>query len=461
MRARTFEMNKQLTPSEVYCAAVGMFEVNGFELVEIVEESMQSQVPVKICERARVYRNPRDNQLHVLYFPGKDNDYPMTDSDTTTSLGHIKRDVADECKTKLAGAIHSMVVCESNRFYGFKVDHYIYASLEDGKLTTDDSINRDYDESYVERLIPHDVRDKKKRGWQRQVFDKWQCGHFVLQALHRKMNGFPDPIHLQINENIVDTHDDYYQTGKQLVKRGYDNPHQTTLPKRVIDDAVFTSTVTQDVSTTQTKASDTHDDDLDELLREPSSTYTTLDETSALLPIAKKKPGLMQRYPWIKTALIGFGIGLLVTGIVLAAAAITVATMGAGAPAVAVGALAAGAIIGAKFGLAGAAATGVGLTAVAVGAGALCATTSGIIGAAMGPRKSASTLTSEQSNADAFTNSQARIRSVTHANLEPENTKNIAPAPEDVKPSPTFQPKKPKREFDTRKHHVSPKSPAK
>lgn len=425
MRTRTFELEMQLNPSQVYCAAVGMFEVNGFELVEIVEES--SQIPAKVSELARVYRNPRNNRLHVLYFPGKDNDRPITDSDVATPLSRIKREVEEKCTTKLNRAVHSMVVCESNHYYIFKVDHFIYASLEDGVLTTEDSINRDYNESYLDQLTAHDAREKKKRGWQRQVFDKWQCGHFVLQALHRKINEIPDPLHLEIDETIVDAHDDYYRVGTQLVKRGYDKPHQTTLAKRVFDETSYTSIVVAETDAPmQSKVNDTTaDDDLDELLSSPTDRHSPYDEVSSLLPTAKKKQSLMQRHPWLKTALIGFGIGLIVTGIIFAAAAITVATMGAGAPAIAAGVVIAGAIVGAKFGLAGAAATGVGLTALAVGTGALCATTGAVVGSVMSSRKTISISNDEIDAEQAITNSQTRIRSVTHANARvyhPEET---------------------------------------
>lgn len=82
------------------------------------------------------------------------------------------------------------------------------------------------------------------------------------------------------------------------------------------------------------------------------------------------KPGFFKRHPWVKPALIGLGVGLLLAGLVIGGAAITVATMGAGAPAAVAAVFGVGGIIGAKCGLVGAAATGVGFGIVAGSAGA-------------------------------------------------------------------------------------------
>jgi PIN domain nuclease of toxin-antitoxin system len=89
-------------------------------------------------------------------------------------------------------------------------------------------------------------------------------------------------------------------------------------------------------------------------------------------PQSEEQPGFFKRHPWIKVALIGFGVGLMIAGVVIGVAAITVATMGAGAPPAIAGAFAVGAIVGAKLGLVAgsAAATGVGFAVVVGSAGA-------------------------------------------------------------------------------------------
>lgn len=426
MLSRTFKMDTQLKPSEVYCAAIGMFEANRYELVEIIEES--EAYPGNISERARVYQHPKTLDLHVLYFPGKDNDEPNTAKDTTTSLRTIRKEVASKSRVDLSKAIHSMVVCESNRFYGVKVDHYIYAFTQDGTLTTDDSINRDYDESYIDALCQHDKRVKKKRGWQRMLFDDWQCGHFALQALHRKITGAHEPKRLKIDELVIGSHDEYYNTGSRLVKRGFEEDHPVTLSKSERPQLAIEKAVPSEENAIKRHASTDDDFDVDAIL---NASRPHPDESSPLLPRHPlKKPGFFQRHPWVKTALIGFGVGLFITGLVVAAAAITVATMGAGAPAIAAGVLTVGAVIGAKVGLAGAAATGVGLAALSVGVGGVCAATGGVVGAVASKNTAPALLTSEAPK-PAVTHSQTTIRIAIPTDIEaiqperPTSTKRL------------------------------------
>lgn len=203
---------KQLTPKDVYLASIGAFENEGYTCDSAIFDSDSSE------EIARVYK--KDGKLFILYYPGKDNDEPRCHSDPTEPLKDIveKADKQLSCAytpTQINGSRKMFIVAESNVYLGVKVQHFIKADLNAGELTTEDSMNRAYDETYVTQLLNHEERKTVKRGWQ-QLFDTWQCGHFVIAAIHREIRGEEPPKSFVITQNILKLHSELFEKGREI-----------------------------------------------------------------------------------------------------------------------------------------------------------------------------------------------------------------------------------------------------
>lgn len=214
-----FIAGNPLATSQVYYSAIGVLTDNQFTLRSVIQNGDTGQ------EAARVYqKSPYDNtQLYILYYPGKDNDFPISIEKTTTPLRSIV-ETADEQLAKefneseLAKAKKLFIIAESNTYLGFEVTHYIKGEctgLHNGKSTliTEDSIDRDYDESYITNLIPHTTRTAIKRGTQNMIFDHWSCGHHVIQAIKRMITGQNIPSNFAITETILKENSAYYKKG--------------------------------------------------------------------------------------------------------------------------------------------------------------------------------------------------------------------------------------------------------
>lgn len=174
-----------LQPMDVYFSAVSIFEKHNFECLGSYIGTNSDGFSPK--EKGRVYQKYPGGRLYILYYPGKDNpklpalDQPL--KDIRNEADTVVEEKFGEIALKKAKKI--FITSESNRYLGFSVAHYIYANYADNTLTTEDSIDRDYDESYLTNLFPNAKRIAIKNGWQNMLFDHWTCGHHVLEAIER------------------------------------------------------------------------------------------------------------------------------------------------------------------------------------------------------------------------------------------------------------------------------------
>lgn len=239
-RSENLKSGKQLNAMQVYRAAIAIFErpESGFALVGVVRHPVLSQM-----ESARCYI--KDGKHHLLYFPGRDNDIAMSLEKTTDNLSTLLYHVRDDENLLLLPvqrqeAEKHFFVCENNRYFGFEVEHFIYANLLENNLVTTDSMDRDYDESGIVSAIKsmHSQSRHKsvKRGYQ-ALTDSWQCGYFVLMELYRKLAGLPAPAAFEITEEVVDFIDEFHKKG--LISYKQQLPDQTSSYasiQRAIDD---------------------------------------------------------------------------------------------------------------------------------------------------------------------------------------------------------------------------------
>lgn len=290
-----------LTPTQVYCAAIGAFEEDGYTLEHVIAEQNAEN------ETARVYE--KNGKLFILHYPGKDNDEKPTEDKTTASLRDIINKTEDALrelqekrlyeKKQLQDAHKIFIIAESNTYVVGNVAHYVTARLDGLALTIEDSIKRAYDDSYIKDVIYHRTSKELKHDWQSQYTDDWQCGHYVIAAIHRDLRGVPAPTGaFKITQNEIDEHNRLFATG------------------------VTSYTQKKEERIESYKPFDAKEDEIDALL--------DADSPSSL-PIIKK-PGFFERNPWVKNALIGAGIGLVALGVIVG----TVASFGAFAPALGV-----------------------------------------------------------------------------------------------------------------------------
>lgn len=342
-----FLFGKQLQPADVYCATIGVFLQNSYNLIRIFVEGQENQ--------AAIFKNPQNNELLILYYPGKDNDNEISSKNRTKPLGNIIKAVnkklidSELIERDIEQAHHYFIVCESNVYFGIiPVHHFIKACVKNGKLTIEDSKDRSYDLSYIKKNITHCSEAVIKRGWQEQT-DTWQCGHYVIAAIARdiipqdKQSGIEKLI---IDESIINEHLQFFQRGlEKLIKNEQKNNQSTDTNLIAIEDDEF------------------------DLPDAGSSQHTDISE---------KKPlhaPFFQRHPAVKSFLIGAGIGFaIVAAATIIVAAIVLSSGTAAVPFV----FAAGAAVGKMVGLsAGTLGTGVGLATMSM---SLIATVSGLSG---------------------------------------------------------------------------------
>ncbi len=219
-----FQVGRQLAPEDIYRVSVGLFDERDYELVKVIADDNfapeSNRFPEGSKEVARVYRNPDDGKLHIVYYPGKDNDKPFGPGDTVEPLKRIIDYYVDPQLEKvfsheeLQQAEKHFIICESNTYYGFKVNHFIRAHLDQGILTTEDSINRSYDESYISSAIPHTQRSIIKTGYQTMIINDWACGFFSNESLRRQLFSQNRPSKLDIDARIVAEHSRLHYKGK-------------------------------------------------------------------------------------------------------------------------------------------------------------------------------------------------------------------------------------------------------
>lgn len=333
-RNNTFQMGERLTTNQLYFSAIGLFESSGYNLVSTVPVELSQEY----TEGARIYE--KNGEYHILYYPGKDNDAPVSTKTRVHPLSTLidkvdqyisRHDIAKTLnEDKLNKAKKHFLICENNTYLGCQVDHYIYAVLEldSDTFTTDDSIERKYNLSYLIKLFSDKTHHHISRGWQDQLLDTWQCGHYVLKALDRQININNPPKKLIINENMVSEHD-------LLFRKGY---------------AIFSEAAKKQITSYKSnKINDNNaDDDFDEAFKafdDDNEVGSRFTQHRNSLP--NKKQGFFERY-----------------GKHIAAIAITWATAGAG-----IG-FAVGFTIGAPFaGIGGLVAGGI-LAGIGIGVGA-------------------------------------------------------------------------------------------
>ena len=226
-----FKEDERLNSLQLYTAAIGLFEKNNdFEFVTSVTRDNVAGF-YQIIEGARVYKNKKTNEYHILYYPAKDN----KDSTTVDEQKDIPLNaLVHEVERKLSGnswyekAKKHFMICESNTYLGFQVSHFIYANINNDALITDDSIDRypldQYDLSFVTKTFPKKIHKPIHRGWQAAVYENWQCGHYALLALDREISQRPltrEDDKVIIDSKIIQTHNHLYAIGLNAnIQRG-------------------------------------------------------------------------------------------------------------------------------------------------------------------------------------------------------------------------------------------------
>lgn len=212
----SFEVGKQLTPSEVYYAAVGMFLSAGCKEIQKITSGIEG-----VPELGRIFE--KDGKLHALYFPGKDNNDQMSAENPTLPLASVKAYMDVELADNFAGrpVEKHMVICESNHR-----KHFVYVRQELFEREDDQKAYwHFYDSKSKKRLrlgAPYDLRPIKNvllPGWEDArgavLFtshyygiqkNQWSCGYYSLLFMEkmgglfgdsrskRKFNGYPRAI---------------------------------------------------------------------------------------------------------------------------------------------------------------------------------------------------------------------------------------------------------------------------
>src|SRR3990167_4506332 len=201
-KAPKFSVGKKLVPAQVYVASIALFQSLGFTCLQVVKSNEIGSI-----ELGRLYQSDKTKKLYLLHYPGKDSDDKEKDM-TTTALRIIKKTNEQAVRTQFPefnfeNIIQIYTVCEVNTYFLIKVDHFIFALYHNRVLTTIDSISRDYDLDYVKDLFPGAAHNQIKTGWQSMLLDKWQCGHYVLQALRINLTSESLPDKLVITKKMV------------------------------------------------------------------------------------------------------------------------------------------------------------------------------------------------------------------------------------------------------------------
>lgn len=220
---------QQLTTSQVYYAAAGAFETNGYHLEEIVDGESHHEL-------ARVYQ--KNGQSYVLYFPGKDNDNPQTPESTTTPLSQIKNAVWEQkgFKADEPNVHHYFIIAESNSYNKVvTLQHYVLGYLHANHLTIEDSMDRvtgKYDLSGVDNAIGVVSKIKEKyTGQQTQIVDDWQCGHFIIEAIRRRIEDRKLNPEFKITNEVVAEHQQFY---REIFPQAEEYTHQPFFQRHLI-----------------------------------------------------------------------------------------------------------------------------------------------------------------------------------------------------------------------------------
>jgi hypothetical protein len=218
-----FKMNARLTPAQVYLAAIGLFEFldqqsdskHKFTCLHVIANPNVGG----LTEIGRLYRRDNTDQYYLLHYPGKDSDDLKTNISTNSLReinSHVENDVREKCPdVEISKVIKLFVVCEVNTYFGVKVDHYIFARYSNNTLVTSDSISRDYNLDYVNKLFGGNHLHLKL-GWQNMWLDSWQCGHYVLQLLLLELTGKYHPEDLKITQESVAHHSTLFSQGYEI-----------------------------------------------------------------------------------------------------------------------------------------------------------------------------------------------------------------------------------------------------
>lgn len=166
----------------------------------------------------------RDNSggLHVIHYPGKDNDNPITPDNTTTSLRVIRNGAQKKLKElanqELEGVTYSeeallqakqhYFVCEMEK----GVRHFVYVCYEPQarRLLVEDSMRRDYPITYLINLFqgkddsdPLKVTYQKNHYQKRRRLQDWQCGYHAALAFKRNFFNEERPKSEKITKETV------------------------------------------------------------------------------------------------------------------------------------------------------------------------------------------------------------------------------------------------------------------
>lgn len=207
---------KRLRPKEVYYSIAGIFAANP---CYSLEHTVYLPTGARPDEYARIYRHNETSELHILYYPGKDNDEALHQGNNTESLRFIMSSVntaAEEkySSTDLAQANKLFVICANNTFCLMPVWHYLLGIWSKQVLTTEDSLYWSYSLQYVADLLPH--QEWKQLGHNHQSFwwDNQSCGNHVIKNAHRHIDGgLAPPLRQVIDEASLDRHHQLYQLG--------------------------------------------------------------------------------------------------------------------------------------------------------------------------------------------------------------------------------------------------------
>lgn len=211
---------ERLRPSQVYFSIIGIFETEKprFRLESTV------LIPGSNDEYGRVYREVEKNKLHIIYKPGKDNDFDITIENPNPPLKEIitfvdSALVKSFTQEELNDALKLFVIGASNYYYWKPVRHYIYGCYSSGILTTVDSIlwagrfSRDYDLSYLKDVFNPSTHNQINRGYQ-AVWDNASCGHYVIAEMVRYIKDAIAPTdNFKITDQILDEHYHFYVRG--------------------------------------------------------------------------------------------------------------------------------------------------------------------------------------------------------------------------------------------------------
>lgn len=226
-----FKVGRQLAPSEVYYAAVGMLLSNGYECTHTVESDV-----LGVPEFGRVFK--KDGLTHVLYFPGKDNDEPMSPSQTTPTLRGILTKVNNFLQDN-RGDIPSdvnkhIIVCENNTLGLWRRNHFVYANLQPTFCSLYDAQSKKqfglrYNLGLLKNILfpayanGHGGTSMgvKYAGVQK---GNWECGYYtvllMMKALGVNHHVFDEAYRLpsDITQTIADISQDYYETGMRSLE---------------------------------------------------------------------------------------------------------------------------------------------------------------------------------------------------------------------------------------------------